>query len=334
MRVLVLSWDARAGDGGLAPQARGLAAALAGAGHTVRLVTRLAGGGSPPCIPGVEVHAVGDAPPIVPAALDEPMLAALAFASRATSVAVRRLEESPVDVVHAEGWQTGPVVAALRRTHDVPVVAAPGGAGRIGDPAAADIAAQLVADADRVLARSAAERMAVAADGADVVQLRPGVDVPDRPPGPPPGSGALLLVAPPDHDHRGFARDLRDGVEVPRRISRSWRRRPFAVAVLDPSDLDGAVRGLAAGVPLLAVEGAVGDLVRGSGAGVVVEPSAAAVAHELDRLVRQPARAAALGAAATAAAADLAWPGVAATWHELVAPVIGARGVGRLHATG
>lgn len=334
MRVLMLSWDARAADGGLAPQARGLAGALASAGHTVRLITRLAADRSPPQLPGVEVHAVGDAPPIVPAPLDEPLLAALAFAARVTSVAVRRLEEAPADVVHAEGWQTGPVVAALRSTHDVPVVAVPDGPMPPGDASVRDVVAQLVADADRVLLRGPVGRAASGEVGPDHGRLPPGVDVPARLPGPPPARGGLLLVAPPDRDHRRFARQLRDHSDIERRISRSWRRRPFAVAVLDPTDLDSAARGLGAGVPVLAVDGPVGELVRDTGAGVVVAPSAAAVAAELDRLARRPARAAQFGKAASAAAAELAWPAVAEAWRGIVAPIAATSTPRRLHAAG
>lgn len=334
MRVLVLSWDARADDGGLDPQATGLAAALAAAGDDVRLLTRLGEDLRPPQVPGVEVHAVTDAPPILPGDLDGPLLAAQAFAARATSVAVRRLEERAVDVVHAVGWQTQPVVAALRATHDVPVaVVLTRAEVDPARPAAVRATArQLASDAAVVLGPTATDQRGLHdASGAAAGVLPPGTDLPARSPGPPPAAGPLHVVAGPDHDHHALARELRAAAGHRRRITRSWRRRPFAVVVLDPDDVTAALRALALGVPLLAVDGPVGELATGSGGGLVVAPTGAAVAAAADRLADDPALAATLGATGAAAAVWHAWPAVAAAWRRTLAPVVGSPST-RLHA--
>lgn len=335
MRVLVLSWDASAVDGGLDPQAAGLAAALAAHGDDVRLVTRLGEDLHPPDVPGVEVHAVTDAPPILPADLDGPLLAAQAFAARATSVAVRRLEERDVDVVHAVGWQTQPVVAALRATHGPPVVVVLGRAEVAPDrPAALHATArQLAADAAVVLGPTATDQRALhEATGAAAGVLPPGTGLPARSPGPPPAAGPLHLVAAPGQDHRATARGIREASGDRRRITRSWRRRPFAVAVLDPHDVTTAVRALALGVPLVATAGPVGELASASGGGLVVEPSPGAVAAAVDRLAAEPDLAAVLGATGAAAATHHAWPAVAAAWRRAVAPVLRDPAT-RLHTT-
>lgn len=325
MRVLVLSWDACAADGGLDPQAAGLAAALAGRGADVRLVTRLGDDRHAPDVPGVEVHAVTDAPPILPADLDGPLLAAQAFAARATSVAVRRLEEREVDVVHAVGWQTQPVVAALRATHGAPVAAVltrtevdP------SRPAGVHATArQLAADATVLLGPTATDQRALHdAIGTATGLLPPGTDLPARSPGPPPAGGPLHVVTEPDHDHHALARELRAAAEHRRRITRSWRRRPFAVAVLDPDDVTTGVRALALGVPLLAVEGPVGQLATETGGGLVVEPTGTALAAAADRLADDPDLAAVLGATGAAAAVRHAWPTIAAGWHRTVTRVL------------
>ncbi len=307
MHVLLLAWGVGEGPSGPSPQAAGLARALVAAGHEVRLVTRA--DAALPALDGVEVHAVVDAPPIVPVAMRDPALDALAFAGRAVSVAVRRLEERPVDVVHAEGWATGPVVAALRESHDLRVVAVADALTVAGD-AAAGMAAALADDADLCVSR--------VGDGA---RLPPGVDLPTRRPGPPPARGPVLLRSAPDEDHRTVARDLRAALPGPRRITRSWARRPAAVVVLDPTDLDTVVRGLAAGVPVVAAAGPVGTVVEAAGAGVVVrgrDDAAAATAQVL----ADPGLASRWGTAAAAAAAEHAWPRVAARWAELAATAV------------
>lgn len=337
MRVLVLSWDPLAGDGGLDPQAAGLAVALAAAGADVRLVTRLGEGcegRQPPALPGVEVHAVTDAPPILPAQLDGPVLAAQAFATRAMSVVARRVRERAVDVVHAVGWQTQPVVAALRAAHGVPVAAVLTRSDVATDrPTAVRASArQLAADADVLLAPTHTDQQALhGALGVAARVLPPGTDLPARSPGPPPAAGPLHLVAGPGQDHRAVARGIREAAEHRRRITRGWRRRPFAVAVLDPGDVTTAVRAMALGVPLVATAGPVGELASATGGGLLADPTAAAIAAVADRLAADPDLAAVVGARGAAAATHHAWTGVAAAWRRAVAPVAGGPGL-RLHA--
>lgn len=321
VRVLVLSWDAGSRAGGPDHQAAGLAVALAAGGDDVRLVTRLGEDHRPPQLPGVEVHAVVDAPPILPTELDEPLLAALAFAGRATSVAVRRLEERPVDVVHAEGWQTGPVAAALRTSHGVPVLAALSGADVTGPEGSITATArQLASDAVVVACRSTADRTAVAAaTGVTLVVLPAGSDRPARRPGPPPAAGPLYLavVGGRDHrEHRVVARGIQRSLSQPRRVTRSWTRRPFVVVVLDPHDLTAATRALALGVPLLAVEGPVGELAVTTGGGRLVSGDPAAIAAAVDQLGERPELAASLGATGRAASDAHRWDVVADTWRR------------------
>ena len=327
MRVLLLAWEAGSSRPALASQPAGLACALADDGHRVRLVTRLPEGARPPRLPGVEVHAVTDAPPIVPPSMADAMLGALGFAGRATSVAVRRLEEEPVDLVHAEGWATAPVVAALQHCHDVPVlgVVEPWEAGA-DDPTVAELAASLVARADVRAARAAG------AAGA----LPPGTSLPVRRPGPPPAKGPLHLVAGPAARHRAVARVLRAALPAPRRISRSWSRRPAAVVVLDPTDLDAAVRGLGVGVPVVTVAGPTGALVAAAGAGVVLAAGSAPeeVAAAVRALLADRERWVTLGAAAATAATHHGWPAVAGRWRELAGTAVARRGGPHLHTTG
>lgn len=342
MRVLVLSWDASAAGGGLDPQAAGLAAALADHGDDVRVVTRLGEDRHAPDVPGIEVHAVTDAPPILPADLDGPLLAAQAFAARATSVAVRRLQEREVDIVHAVGWQTQPVVAALRATHGAPVAVVLTRT-EVDPSRSAGVhatARQLAADAAVLLGPTATDQRALhGATGAAAGVLPPGTGLPARSPGPPPAGGPLHVAAGPDHDHRALARELRGAAAHRRRITRSWRRRPFAVAVLDPDDVTTGVRALALGVPLLAVDGPVGELAAGTGGGLVVEPSGTALAAAADRLADEPDLAAVLGATGAAAAVRHAWPTIATAWRRAVGPAVAAGGVAssaatHLHAAG
>ena len=327
MRVVLLAWEVGSSRPALAPQAAGTARALADDGHRVRLVTRLPEGTQPPRLPGVEVHAVADAPPIVPPSMAGATMGALGFAGRATSVAVRRLGEEPVDLVHAEGWATTPVVAALQHSHDVPVLAVVEPWEVAADDATvAELAAALVAGADVRAARAPG-----AARG-----LPPGADLPDRRPGPPPARGPVHLVAPTAVRHRAVARALRASLPTPRRISRSWSRRPAVVVVLDPTDLDTPVRALAAGVPVLTVGGPAGALVTAAGGGVVLgdSPSLAEVVAAVQALLADRPRAVALGAAASAAAASHAWSAVARRWRGLATAAAARRAGARLHAAG
>lgn len=335
--MLVLSWDPRGAHGGPTPQAAGLARTLAASEDEVTLVTRAVDDAGSPQVDGVEVHAVADAPPIIPAQLDEARMAAEAFAARAMAVTVRRLAEDPVDLVHAVGWQTGPVVAGLRTTHDVPVVATLGAAdldaGRVGRLAAAT-AARLAGDADVVVTATDHDAAALrAATAQPVAVVPPGVELPPRSPGTPPARGPLHLVAPPGAQHRGVAAAVRAATQHPRRITRSWRRRPFAVAVLDPADVDAAVRALALGVPLLAVDGSVGELATRTGGGLVVAPTGAAVGAAVDRLAADPRLAAALGEVGAAAAVAHGWPRVADGWRATVGRHL-PLGAPRLHTAG
>lgn len=317
MRVLLLAWGVGDEPRGPSPQAAGLAVALAAAGHEVRMVTRH--GDGTPALDGVEVHAVVDAPPIVPAPLREPALDALAFAGRATSVAVRRLEERAVDVVHAEGWATQPVVAALRQSHDVPVVA-------VVEPPAdtattpGAMAAALVADADVRVARSGPGR-----------RLPAGVQLPARTPGAPPRRGPVLLAVGPSDDHRAAARRLRAAMPAPRRVTRSWARRPSVVVVLDPTDVDTVVRGLAHGVPVVAADGPAGEIVAGTGAGEVVADAGRA-AVLVARLLADQDAAATCGAAARAAVADHDWARVATAWQRHATSALQGAAAPRLRA--
>lgn len=321
VRVLVLAWGVGEDEPGPSPQGAGLARALAAAGHDVRLVTRQAA--APLELDGVEVHAVADAPPIVPPSLADPVLDALAFAGRATSVAVRRLEERVVDVVHAEGWPTGPVVAALQASHAVPVIAAldPDEVGG-GDSTRSGLADALVTGADVHVVRAGRG-----------TRLPVGVALPRRRPGPPPRRGPVLLAAGPAADHRTIAGRLRSALPDRPRITRSWARRPSVVAVLHPADVDTVVRGFAAGLPVVAVAGPAGSLVAAAGAGVVIdEGGVAAAAAAVDRIRADHDHAAVLGRAAAAAAADHAWPRVAAVWGDLAALATEQAGTPRLHA--
>ena len=324
MRVLLLAWGVGTGPHGPTPQAAGLARSLAGVGHDVRLVTRRDPSAPPPAVDGVEVHAVADAPPIVPAGMAAPSLDALGFAGRATSVAVRRLEERPVDVVHAEGWATSTVVAALRHSHDVPVLAVvePWEAGA-ADPTVAELAGALEAAADTRLRRTPGRAPA----------LPVGSDLPARRPGPPPPRGPVHLTAPPGVAHRAAAGRLRAALTAPRRIASSRARRPAVVVVLDPHDLDAVARGWTAGVPVVTVTGPTGTLVEETGTGVVA-PDAAAVAAAVDGLLADRARVEALGAAAVAVASRHTWSRVATAWTTLAAATAQQAPRPRLRATG
>lgn len=319
MQVLVLAWDAP----GVEPdaQAVGLAETLASGDDEVCLVTRE--GAQVEDVPaGFDVLPVGDAPPIVPAELAAPRLSAEAFAARAMAGAVRWLRDRPSAVVHAVGWWTGPVVAGLQDALDVPVVARLTGA----DVAAADddggraaVGARLARDADAVVVptRHDADVLAATSD-VDATVVPPGVVLPRRSPGPPPARGPLHLTVRPGASHRAVAARLRGAIATPRRITQRWHRRPFAVVVLDPHAVDAAVRALAAGVPLLAVEGPVGELATTTGGGLVVPPDAAAVGAAVDRLAVDPTLAAALGEVGAAAAVEHGWATVAARWRQVV----------------
>jgi hypothetical protein len=164
-----------------------------------------------------------------------------------------------------------------------------------------------------------------------------------------------VLVVPSGVVHRDLAARIRRGLAAPRRVSRSWGRRPLAVAVLDPHDLDSTVRAMARGVPVVAVPGPTGDLVAASAAGEVLpapvgaavaavaagaptaEPVARiarAVTAAVDRLVADPSRTVAFGAAAGDAAASHDWSTVAAAWTTAAARATRHRGRPRLHAAG
>lgn len=328
MRVLILSWDARGTDPGLSPQSAGLASALVAAGHDVRLITRLPEGARPATIAGVEVHAVPDPPPVLPPSIDRPLVAALGFASSAGSVAARCIDQRPVDVVHVEGWQPAAVATSLQTSHDAVVVAALGAGDltpssiRHGDDTdlVVQTAAELAKRARLVMVRSVAAAAVVArSTGVEAAVVTPGVDRPARRPGPPPSRGPVVLVAPPGSDHRRFGAALREHLTRPRQITGSWRRRPHAAVVLDPDDVGSALRALASGVPVLAAAGPVGDLVRASSAGWVVDPAHDVLAEHLDGLDRDPGLAASMGAAAVEAVeARHAWDVVASDWTRVV----------------
>jgi len=336
VRVLVLSWDALAPSAWVAPQAAGLAVALAASGDDVRLVTRLGPDRRRPQLPGVEVHAVPDAPPIVSPELRTAPIAALGFASRAAAVAGRRLEERPVDAVHAEGWQTGPVAASLSISHDVAIVAAvdlgdrePGDNDDGPEAYARATGRELARSASLVVYRSApaATRTAVLAprSSSATAVVVPGVDTASRRPGPPPAAGPVWLVPPGrcGTAHRDFARALRVAMDHRRAIAGTPTRRPFAAAVLDPHDLDAALTALALGVPLLAAAGPVGDLAVASGGGRLVAPTPAGVAAALATLRRDPAAAAALGRSGSSyVATSHTWSTAASSWRAAVAAVV------------
>lgn len=321
MRVLLLGWaDAQ----GCPTQATGLAGALAAAGHDVRLITRLEADGTPPAVPGVEVHAVTDAPPIVPAQMADPLLTALAFAGRATSVAVRRIEERPVDLVHAEGWRTGPTVAALRESHGVPVLAVLEPGERDGTGPRAETAAALADAADLVVRRSPRDRA--------THHLPVGTDVPARRPGPPPPRGPIRLVVGAGTDHRTAAGVLRGHLTRPRRISGTWTRRPHAAVVMDPTAVDEVVAAWARGIPVVTVPGPTGDLVEAAGNGVVADDDTS-TGPALDALVEDSERVEALGAASWLAAQAHRWDAVTTVWVGAAASVVGG-GAPHLHAAG
>lgn len=321
MRVLLLGWD---GTEGCPAQAAGLAGALAAAGHDVRLVTRLRPDGTPPAVDGVEVHAVTDAPPIVPQQMTDELLAALAFAGRATSVAVRRLEERPVDVVHAEGWWTGPTVSALGTSHDVPVVAVlePGEHDTAGPRA--EVAAALADRADLVVRRSPVDRA--------THHLPVGTDLPSRRPGPPPSRGPVRLVVDVASEHRSVAAVLRGSLSTPRRVSGTWTRRPLVAVVLAPAAVEEVVGAWARGVPVVTVPGPTGDLVEAAGGGVVVDDEPG-VGPAVDALVEDPARVEALGAAGWLAVQVHRWDVVATVWEGAAASVVDSSAP-HLHAAG
>lgn len=324
MRVLVLAWGV---DADAVPaSAHGLARALAVADHDVVLVTRLAPDADPPVIDGVEVHAVTDAPPIVPAQMDDPLLRALAFAGRATSVAVRRIEERGVDVVHAEGWQAGPVVTALRHSHDVPVVAVVEPWDLEGEGPVADTALAVAEVADVTMCRAPA--------GDEGSGLPVGVALPPRRPGPPPARGPLHLAVRSGDDHRVIATAIRERLAVARRISGTWTRRPFAAVVLDPQDLRTVAQAWATGIPVVTVDGPTGELVRTTGSGVVVADDPGAVAAAVDGFAGDRGHAAELGAAAVAAAGRHDWAATVEVWEAAAAAARERAGGRRLHAAG
>jgi glycosyltransferase involved in cell wall biosynthesis len=248
------------------------------------------------------------------------LVAVLSAASRATAVAVRWLEEEPADIVHVEGWSAAPTALALHTTHALPAVSvvtprdvAPGDG---PDDAARHELVDALAALGPVLLRGTAPDA-----------LPHGTDLPSRRPGPPPAAGPVLLVPAPGVSPRAAAAALRARLGG-HRVGTTTRRRPVVVAVTDPHAVDAALRGLARGVPVVAVRGGEAATVVARAGGLVVDDDTA-LADAVARLLADPDGRATLGAAAAAHARTAhGWPVVAAAWARAAASAGGRRGPG------
>ncbi len=124
MRILLLSWEYPPRVvGGLGRHVAALSRTLAAAGHEVHVVTR-----DHPDAPaeewlddGIHVVRVAEAPPFIP--FSDLISWVLAFNNGVQAAAQRICTQYDIDVVHAHDWLVAYAAAALKGTHDLPLVA-------------------------------------------------------------------------------------------------------------------------------------------------------------------------------------------------------------------
>jgi glycogen(starch) synthase len=125
VRILSLAWGAATDAvGTIDGDALDLAQTLARRGNDVHL---LAAGGDAPThaedLGGVEVHWVGEAPPVIPDGDDALVPRVLALNTRAFAAAATLLRDVEVDVLLAHGWQTTYAGIHLRQSYDLALLA-------------------------------------------------------------------------------------------------------------------------------------------------------------------------------------------------------------------
>lgn len=266
MRVLVLSWDVSDPRGGPTPGAAALASALADHGDRARLITRHPERSTPGTVPGVEVHAVPDAAPIIPLEVGGHLARVLAFSSRASTAAVRMLEQEAVDVAFIDGWQPTYAATAMRSTHEVPLVANITASWFTRRGPHLDDDGTLLHQIEWWLSYEARRIVSATPDGvadlARVLQipatklavLPMPMEVPTTSPTPPKPDGPVLVVPPADTNDRAYLLAVRRHLADPPRLTTTWRSRPAAAVVLDDAGHHLAVRALASGVPLAVLD--------------------------------------------------------------------------------
>jgi SAM-dependent methyltransferase len=152
-------------------------------------------------------------------------------------------------------------------------------------------------------------------------------------------SDAHLVIAGPDDE--GIARALRSTIaasDLAGRVSfvgflRAAEKRAllqrsdvFVLPSADESFGIAVAEAMAVGCPVIvSPDVAIQDVVQGSGAGLVVERQASAIANAIATILNEPARAGAMGAAGRQAVDDgLSWPTVAAQMESMYAAVMRA----------
>lgn len=124
MHVLMLSWEyPPVVIGGLGRHAHALAEALAANGHEVTVVSRHTEGAAyDEVVNGVRVVRAPEDPPVFP--FDTQLLAwAMAFNHALTRAALRVVEESPPDVVHAHDWLVAHTATTVKHHTSAALVA-------------------------------------------------------------------------------------------------------------------------------------------------------------------------------------------------------------------
>ncbi len=124
MKILLLSWEYPPRVvGGLGRHVAALSRTLAAAGHEVHVVTR-----DHPGAPaeewlddGIHVVRVAEAPPFIP--FEDLISWVLAFNNGVQAAAQRICNQYDIDVIHAHDWLVAYAAAALKGTHDLPLVA-------------------------------------------------------------------------------------------------------------------------------------------------------------------------------------------------------------------
>ena len=124
MKILMLSWEyPPVMVGGLGRHVHALAEAQAAAGHQVTVVTRHADGAAyDELVNGVRVVRVPEDPPVFPFAT-ELLSWTMAFNHALTRAALRVVEQSPPDVVHAHDWLVAHAAATVKHHLEIPLVA-------------------------------------------------------------------------------------------------------------------------------------------------------------------------------------------------------------------
>lgn len=341
MRVLVLSWDVSDPHGGPTPAAAALARALADHGDRVRLITRHPERATPGALPGVEVHAVPDAAPIIPLEVGGHLARVLAFSSRASTAAVRVLEQEPVDVAYVDGWQPTYTATSMRSTHEVPLVASIDASWFSRRGPHLDDDDTLLHQIEWWLSYEARRIVSGSQDGlADIARV---LQIPDTKlavlpmpmsipaiAGTPPSPDGPVLIAPPaDENPRAYLLAVRRHLHAPPRLTTTWRSRPAAAVVLDGASSHAAVRALASGVPVAVLDqpGLAGLVADNATGRLVTDADPATVAATIDaiRTAADSSRAMATHAVEQARIAND--PGaVVARFHAIADAAIAAEG--------